>query len=168
MAKSLSYPKITVETPTESYRFDAPDAIISSLNGGVTHHLTTGELYNKRKIDKTQFFIPFPAGGAELPTPHSNEQTQGLQVVAQKAKAIERQKLMNARAVESAIREARKLEATAQHEFNMAVLQALHTGLSQEAIETHLTDLHLDYTERVDSVNSLDTEMLYTLDMPNA
>jgi len=168
MAKSLGNAKITVENQSERYEFRTSDAMISSVDGGATHHLATGYLHDMQSTKKFRvgFFAPDTAPNVSVA--ESNEQAQGLNAVAQKAKAIERRKLMNARAVEGAILEAERNLKAVEHEFNMAVLEALHTGLTNEDIEKHLDGAKLfGFEGHVETVGRADLDGLYTLDMTN-
>lgn len=168
MAKSLNNTKITIETETERYRFKARQADVGSTDNGFTHFLTTSALLDMEKTT-LQPFTEWSIGGTDLVPKQSNEQAVGLRTVAQRAKAIERRKLLNARAVEGAILEAQRNLNAVEHEFNMAVLEALHTGLTHEDIEKHLDSVKLfGFEGHVETVGRFDTDSLYTLDMPNA
>lgn len=168
MVKMLDHPKITVQTAAERYEFDATDASIGSMTGGATHFLATGELHNMQKTSlkplAAQFYVAFDAPE----TGPTSEQTAGLKAVAAAAKAIERRRLVNARDIERAITAAQTAMDIAEHEFNMAVLEALHTGLSNEDIEKHLDSVKLfGFEGHVETVGRFDVEDLYTLDTTN-
>ena len=164
MAKQMNGVKITVEDRQARYTFDAPEAYLSSTDGGVTTHLSVSPLKNKHLTflpEKEEAPVPPEDSKTEEPT-LNNDQKMGLANILIRAKQIERQQFMNARAVQAAVLEAQKLTAEAQHKFNLSVLEALHTGLSQEDVELHLFTAGFTQLEsRVESVHLLDTGLLY-------
>lgn len=163
MAKLMSNVKVTVENEDVKFIFNTETAGISSVDGGFTHDLTVGRLFNAQKIIIQSKEAPVtPETPAPSPSELTNEQQNGINVILAAAKAMERQKFMNACALDAAIREADKLTADAEHKFNMAVLQTIHTGLSMHVIDEVLEDENFgDLTEKTGYVAALDTPMLY-------
>lgn len=163
MVLPLSNAKITVEAYGHRYEFRTQAADIGSTDAGETHFLRTSALLGMTKNLINTKEAPVPA---ETPvTPESvltNEQEAGLAAVLASAKQIERQQFVAARAIERVIHDTERGRQIANDEFNMSVLEALHTGLTQEAIEASLLDAGFNQLEeRVDSVHMLDTELLY-------
>lgn len=90
------------------------------------------------------------------------EQEAGLQAVIRTAQGIERQQFVAARAIERVTQDTEIGRAVASHEFNLSVLEALHTGLSQEDIAIHLLKAGFNQLEeKVDDIQTLDTDVLY-------
>lgn len=163
MAKLISGAKITVETPTERYEFDAPTVGVSSTNWGRTHDLCVVDALNMVKTDlRTPKEAPVPTEAPTTASGLTKEQEAGLNAVLASAKQIERQQFVSARAVERAVLDAEQGKAVVQHDFNMAVLEGLHTGLSQEDIAIHLLKAGFSQLEmRVDDIQTLNTDLLY-------
>lgn len=163
MAKLMSDVKVTVEIEDVKFIFNAETAGISSVDGGFTHNLTVGRLFNAQKIIIQPKEAPVTAETpAPSPSELTTEQEMALHNVIQTAKLVERTQFSTARAVERVITEGEAAKAVAAHDFSMAVLEGLHAGLPLEAIDKALEDQQFgDLTEKTKYVASLDMSMLY-------
>lgn len=164
MAKFISGAKITVETPTERYEFDAPTVGVSSATMGRTHDLCVVDALNMVKTDlRTPKEAPVPTEApATSESGLTNEQETALHNVLQTAKIIERGKLNAARTIERAVAEAEATRKADEHQFNLAVLTALHEGITQEDVELHLMGAGFSQLEeKVDDIQTRDTDVLY-------
>ena len=95
-------------------------------------------------------------------TPEDTTKQAAVKAVKTAAQQIERTTLSNARDIERAILAARLKTDQVDHEFNMAVLESLHAGVTEQELRDILE--HLGFSqliETVDCILELDTEALY-------
>lgn len=144
-------------------------ATLRYVTPNLTFHMNNGR-YNELTASHLTKLSYEPLKEAPVPTEApanpetglTKEQEAGLAAVLQSAKGIERTKFVSARAVERAVMEADMAKAAVQHDFNVAVLEGLHAGLTQDAIDGALDDAGFgDLTEKVGYIGALDMSMLY-------
>lgn len=140
-------------------RYVTPNLIFHTHNGRY-NELTATHLTKLSYEPPKEAPVP-----TEAPAPKSgltNEQETALHNVLQTAKIIERGKFNAARAIERAVAEAEATRQADEHQFNLAVLTAMHEGITQEDVELHLMGAGFSQLEeKVDSIHMLDTVMLY-------
>lgn len=161
MAKQLGPIKITLTSPTEIWEGNVPRALVSSTNGGITHEISLGTVNNFKSYPTHQPSLYAQAGT----TPKSAGMTKREAVIKHvllMAKAVEKQKFEGARLVEIAEAEAIDNTNKKLHEFNLAVLSAVHEGLNESEVRNALLYAGITgFEEDVDDVTLRDVSALY-------
>ncbi len=159
MAKMLNYPRITVETDEEVFVFRAVHATISSTDGGETHQLeVTTLIKHEHRAANTEYPTSPTATGPLKVKFWSSPET----VVSESVQKLEEGKLQTAmEAQEVRLRHTATVEKL-KHNTNKAILTALHTGISAEALNKALEEAgYSGYMDRIELVRDNDFDVLY-------
>jgi hypothetical protein len=163
MAKMLNYAKITLDSGNgEVYTGDAGCVGISSTNGGVTHSVSLGPVYNLKKEAAP---VKQRVGGATHVPGMSIDNTKRdavLKHVMEMAKLVDKQSFESARLIEQAIEDANTEYNRKVHQFQLAVLSASHEGIGGTEVKDALTARNLtDFEDIVDGVTARDYSEIY-------
>lgn len=160
MAKMLNYPKITVETDEEVYVFRAKTATISSVDSGMTHQLSVERLreVSHRAANTENATATPPAEPFKVRFVQFGDDTPPVAA----AKKLEEGKLQAAaEAQEVQLRHLATVEAL-KHATNKAILAALHSGITAEALNEELeTAGATGYMDRIKLVRDNEFGVLY-------
>ena len=162
MAKFMSGATVTVENETGRYVFKTQGVSVSSTTGGASHHVRVEPHAHMVEKGERPSSIPFAQGGVPGMSINTTKREAVIKHVLEMAKAVEKQKFEGARLVELAEAEAIDAENKKLHEFNLAVLSALHEGLSATQVGHELVAAGLlDFDEDARDVNLRDVSALY-------
>lgn len=160
MAKQFPDVKVTVtiDDGKLTAHYSGGQASISG-DGRGNHHVSV----DGARFERTERSKPFTVSNSERKWLSEQDIATGsmLDNVVAKAKAVEGQALMSARAVELALFDELAKNAEQAHQFNMAVLAYLHAGGTQEEAVTKLQELNIGYPNEVEYIADLDVEKLY-------
>jgi hypothetical protein len=163
MAKNMNYAKITLDSGNgEVYTGEAGMAGISSTNGGMTHSVVLGPVYNLKK--EAAPFTQQVGGTTSVPGISIRETKRDavLKALILQAKRVDKQAFEGARLVELAEAEAQDAYNKVMHEFHLSVLSALHEDMDHLDVKEALDKAGLeDFEGILEQIRDRDVKKLY-------